>query len=171
MGHWAALMIIYRDMIFQSVKFWPQILVPRGILQNPKKFNCSDFQAQSNLREISLELRYSSHSYPSQTHIFWEMILKNSHIDFSPLPIPSSKSPKNQEKNFSSNLFKLQIIWSSNIWQGRSHISNSSFLSKNSRLGFFHLSKFKSLVQIPNSLLGFERYQQSLIDCQDQFNS
>jgi len=26
-------MILSRDMIFQSVKFWPQILVPRGILQ------------------------------------------------------------------------------------------------------------------------------------------
>ena len=30
-------MIIPQDMIFQSSKFWPRILVPRGNIQNSKK--------------------------------------------------------------------------------------------------------------------------------------
>ena len=35
-------MILSRDMIFQSVKFWPRILVPRGILQNSQSSEISE---------------------------------------------------------------------------------------------------------------------------------
>jgi len=120
------------DTIFQSVKFWPRILVPRDILHNHKKIelfrfpNGIQFERDLSRTQVLIQLTSFSDSCFSinGSSKFW--------LKFSPLSIPSSKS---QKINYSANLFKLCVIWSSNILQGQS--SNS------------HLPQFSSFQKFP----------------------